>query len=212
LKLQETQKNLNRLADLSWELQQSLITPTKKKLKRPPVYLFLSPESKGSLKGRSKEEIAFVHEQQRRGGGACLRRRPMAYVSKIEQGVEESAHLFALIYKKEGHSDFVHDEEELGNAILHEAYARFIHGMFFGSYRRPTKRGTYPGRKLTASKIWQFAHREGYFLGEALCHGLLEEKISIIKIRSWFWQNWRSSDMPLSLRNLYRITTVPSFF
>jgi len=212
LKLQETQNNLELLADLSWELQQALIAPPKKQLKRPKVYLFLSPESRDSLKGRSKEEIEFVHDQQARGGGACLRRRPMAYVSKVEQGVEESAHLFALIYKQEGYSDFVHDEEELGNTILHEAYARFIHGMFFGSYRRPTSRTPYTGRKLTPTKIWQFGHREGFFLGEALCYALLEEKISIIQIRKWFWQNWRSYEIAVSLRNLYRITKVPSFF
>jgi hypothetical protein len=185
-KLKANQAKVSALADLTWQGLQALLG--KRKRKRPPLYLFLSKESKGSLSKRDEAEKDFVHFQQQRGGGATLKSPPLAYVSELEQTVEETAHLFALVYKDDKLPEVSSIEEELSTTILHESFGRMVHCLFLGLPKERTKKGS---TKIEEPEdLWRVGHQEGYRYGEKLAELYFKEKLELAKLRRLFDRRW----------------------
>lgn len=177
-----TQAQVRNLADYTWQLLSQ--TFGKPKSKRPPVYLFLSPESKGSLKNRGPIERRFVHEQQNRGGGVVLSRPDIAWVSHLDQVPEETGHLFALAHGKRADGP-----ESLYFYCLHEAFGHFSECLVFGSAARPA-----PKAALRASenslRAWNWIHEEGRRIGKLWIQAYFAEEISTKPLKSWIHDDW----------------------
>lgn len=181
--MSKNQAQVDALKNLTWLHLESLFD--RKLKRRPPLYFFLSPESKGSLRKRTSDEKALVHRQQMLKQGITLIDPPSAWVSRLDQTCEEAAHLFALVQKPWPKRFMPTPQAELTTMILHEAFARFSVQILNGFNEKPLK-----ARKKKSSNVWEQAHRDGYILGHALAQGFLEEKISRRKLQKWFEMNW----------------------
>lgn len=181
------QKKADALADLSWEILESFFS--KKGKKRPPVYLYLSPQSKGSLRNRSQEEVEWVHWQQARDGGISLRSPPAAWVAHLEQIPEEVAHLFALVYQKQKGPRTDSLLSEASYTCLHEFLGRFAQSLVFGPEEKNFRRSR---RKLSENSFWDLSHEEGYALGDRWAKLYLEagEESLREELQKFFQMNW----------------------
>jgi hypothetical protein len=177
-----TQKQVDLLADLAWHQLSSLFGPAGK---RPPVYLFLSPQSKGSLKKRTEVEKSFVHHQQAAEGGVTLDRPPCAWVSTLDQVPEECAHLYAL---QRGQRSKNHQPLPLSHYLLHEAFGRFAEHLCFGKARQKVVRA-----KLRRLRVWDEIHHFGYALGDRWAEHYFCEKIEASHLKLWFSSSWTKS-------------------
>lgn len=165
----------------------------------PPLYFFLSPRSRNSLRGRNSEEIDLVHRQQFYGEGITLKNPPAAWVSFISQIPEETAHLFALTYqpstRRQKNSEALSEKMELWSMTLHEAFGKFASLLslpekeFVQKKSRPQRNA----KNLSPQKLWKESHRQGYALGHTLAQSYFSEKTSIAELRKWFRQPWYSS-------------------
>jgi len=179
--------------DYSWEMLASFFDAPRRAC--PPLYLFLSPESAGSLKGRDSSEIEFVHAQQRYGGAACLRSPPAAWVSSLDQIPEETGHLFILVHKPKTQVAPRSAKAALILMTWHECFGRFSELLIFGQAikktRRPRKELKTPENSL---ELWKLSHAWGYYFGENLYENLLLDKSSPEQLRRLFWGSWSSFD------------------
>lgn len=207
--MSKLQNKVSALADFSWYALTDLLGSGSKK--RPPVYLFLSPESKGSLKKRSPEEVELVHDQQVKKGGVTLIDPPCAWVSTLKQVPEETAHLFALVHQTKKPPRLADPGQELRMMIQHEAFGRFASEMIFGFLPKP-RRPKRPTRKTTTRMdLWNLGHREGYFLGHHLADTFYREQTPRMEIKKWFQMDW-SVQNEASLRRLYQLTRTKPLF
>lgn len=204
--MKTNQKNVEILADLCWLQLTSIFCESATRKNRPPVYLFLSKESEGSLKDRSVDERDFVHFQQERKGGATLKEPPCAWVSRLDQVPEETAHLFALQYKPESKLEIRSIEEELCSMTLHECFGRFAHELILGVEPKLAPR---PKQKIREPEdIWHQAHSEGYFLGHFLAAHFFSGELNQKQLkRFWSWK-WNGRYSVSSLNRLYRLINL----
>lgn len=200
------QERVSALADFTWNQLSDIFHLRKKK--RPPCYLFLSPQSKGSLNKRSQEEKDFVHIQQSLDGGACLASPPLAYVSASSQVPEEVSHLFVIVHQKQKIPKEVDPELSLNTMILHECFGRFGHQIVWGT-REQTKRG----RKTLIKKpedLWSLSHSEGYALGEAIAEQYFSGQLKQDLFRGVLLEDWyqiqKSRKM---LSKIYKLSGLP---
>lgn len=195
--LKKSQETVDTLAGETWSFLTEHFGPLR--IQRPRVYLFLSPESKGSLKGRTKEEIEFVHDIQANAGGLILKRPPLlAYVSKPEQAVEETAHLYALLRQKFPVPLKASRSHEKCYSQLHEAFGEFVQCLVLPhSKRRPPK---------TTGSLWDQVHAVGYRLGRELAQALYDDQIRLSDVRAWVNLDWhRENQCQKALFRLKRL-------
>ncbi len=165
----------------------------------PPIYYFLSPKSKGSLKGRSLFEIDLVHRQQVYGEGITLKSPPAAYVSTVGQALEEAAHLFAISYQPStskmiaSRRSALTKQTELWAMILHEAFGSFSHCLLTPQTRPQLNiRPRALPKALDDAKIWEMAHLHGYYWGQKLAEEFRAERVSLSQLKRWFQSSWYS--------------------
>ena len=185
------QKQVDLMADLAWHQLSSLFGSAGK---RPPVYLFLSPRSRGSLKKRSQIEKNFVHHQQAAEGGVTLDRPPTAWISSFEQIPEECGHLFAL---KRGQRGEKGEALPLSHFLLHEAFGRFAEHLAFGKARQKVKRP-----QLRRLRVWDELHHLGYELGDLWAKKYYAEDLSSQDLKKWFASSWAKNK---TISELYQI-------
>lgn len=197
-----SQSQVELLAEFSWHCLEDVFDCSGRRL--PPIYLFLSPKSRGSLKRRSQPEIDFVHFQQMHDGGATLKSPPAAWVSKLEQVPEECAHLFCIRYKQDKLPKINTALAELRTTTLFECFGRFAQGLVFGGIEESTSRPK--ARIQSEMQLWDSAHREGYFLGERLTELYFREQLKLSGLRRIFKKPWVGPTSSLSrLRELYAL-------
>jgi len=179
------------MAFFSWEVLGNIFgfSPTKR---LAPIYYFLTPWSRGSLRKRSHLEDQLVHFQQRRGEGISLIDPPAAWISSIDQIPEEASHLFALIYQrssKRSKEAFLTGRSKtlLETMILHEAFAKFGELLILNARQHSTNQISTTKQTKT---IWESAHRQGYALGTKLAKKYFEERCDDRKLRKWFSLDW----------------------
>lgn len=200
------QKQTDILADFCWQLLQSFFGESKKAC--PPVWLFLSPQSKGSLKKRTEEEKAFIHFQQGRDGGATLKSPPAAWVSHPSQVPEEVAHLYAVIQKPEESAEDRDAYEELFFMTIHECFGRLGHCLVLGLPKKRTKRSE--KKLIKPEELWNLAHEEGYFLGEKMAEAFFNEKLRLKDLQAFFKYSWQPKDAEKSLQKIYKLLKIKS--
>lgn len=146
---------------------------------RPPLYLFLSKASSGTLFRRRTEEINFVHAIQAAGGGVTLADPPLAYVSAWYQVPEETAHLYAVCRKKMG------SQPSREYFVIQEAFAKFFELLV------QRERQKDPVIKL--EREWDRIHREGYALGRAWAKAHYLGKLKSQDYRLWMNLSWHAA-------------------
>lgn len=212
MKTSVSKTSVEHFSKLTWSVLENILGTSSKKL--PPVYFFLAPWSKGSLKHRREDEIALVHEQQRYGQGVALIHPPAAWVSELSQIPEEVSHLFAVSHQPKLKRD-LDVEEELRWMLLHEVFGKFGDAVVSGNFKSFQKksRSKKSLKNLNEKTLWQWAHLEGYFLGEKLAQFYFEEKISNKEIQKFFSWNWsHPKQSKKALRFLYSaLNETPTF-
>jgi hypothetical protein len=202
----EDQKRVNAFANYCWQSLEHFFALKGKK--RPPVYLYLSPQSEGSLRGRSEEERAWVHWQQAREGGMTLRKPPAAWVARADQVPEEVCHLFLLVYQKSKPPREASLLNEARYSVLHECFGRFFFCTLFGNIPQ-TKKSSATPKKLSEDNFWDLSHQLGYRLGENLAKLFFEEKLPASALQGVFHLNWyQSQSQGRALRDLYKCSTL----
>jgi len=189
-----SQRQIDQLADLGWTQLRLLFGGLKK---RPPVYLFLSSKSKGSLKRRTKSEKDFVHLQQFSSGGVTLDRPPCAWVTDFDQVPEEVGHLFALTKGQRSTWD-----TPLSFYVLHEAFGRFAECLVFGSVKSQIS-SKLAGAKAVSdcNEIHRWGYRLGNHWGKALYAGQKKLDTDV-----WFSQHWTNPKIFKKLHELVDLT------
>ncbi|TVQ78504.1 MAG: hypothetical protein EA369_06655 [Bradymonadales bacterium] len=199
------QEQVDAFSDFVWAFLEALLQKGAKK--RPPVYLYLSPQSKRSLKNRSREEVEWVHFQQERAGGISLKKPPAAWVSKLTQVPEEVAHLFALTHQKPASNKTMSLLCETRFTCLHECFGSLVHSLVFGDFHSQVR-----SRKrfvLSEESFWDLAHQEGNLLGLRLGELLFQEQLPVEQLRLWFNSDWlKPATQRRLLKKLYRICAI----
>lgn len=208
MKKTQLQSLTKSLAAHSWQLLTQVFAVEATPL--PPIYYFLSPDSRGSLRGRSLYEIDLVHRQQFLGEGITLKFPPTAYVSNLAQVIEETAHLFALTHQESTAQTLENARWggpalELWSMSLHEAFGKFATHLLTGKNETFEKQDRWSRTVKSPEDIWEASHREGYFLGCELAKAYWDDRIQLSDLRKWFRMNWYSHRSPVALSFLYRL-------
>jgi len=143
------------------------------------------------------------------GEGVTLKFPPAAWVSRFDQIPEEVGHLFAIthqvstqrILKKRNLK--ISASQELWSMTLHECFGKFAHHLVLGL--KDAWRARPKGRINSPIKIWEFAHREGYFLAAKLTKAYLDGEISTSELKKIFSLDWYAAKDPRGLNYLYSI-------
>lgn len=175
-----SQKSVDLLADWTWSFLNDHFGRLRRA--RPPVYLFLSDESAGSLSRRSPEEINFVRFIQLRDGGITLNRAPfIAYVSKLEQTVEETAHLYSLLRQPRPLPPEASEEFEENYSLLHETFGNCVQNLLM-----PLKLE----RRKKVHSLWDRIHFKAENLGRILAQRLFRGQIQFLDIAKCLEMDW----------------------
>ncbi len=200
--------------DFCWQTLESFFGKTKGKI--PPVYFFLAPWSKGSLKNRRIDEIELVHNQQLFGEGITLFDPPAAWISEVSQLPEEVAHLFAIASKKKEFkrqktgSVALTLEEQFDFLTLHEAFGQFASCLVAGGWHKNSgfklkKKQT----KLSIENLWERSHQKGYALGIQLVELYYLGQVSQKQIVRWFKMDWEKAPRK-AIKNLTALVCAQS--
>jgi hypothetical protein len=134
----------------------------------------------------------------------------MAYVSHLSQVPEETAHLFALVHQASDLKSLgeMTLEDALGFELrfmsLHECFAKFSTNLIVGkSQVIPRSQGK---TKLETKDIWELAHREGYYLAQALTRRFFSGQVNRSQLIDWFNCDWTQQRGLVSMRRIYRLT------
>lgn len=181
LKLKNTQKQIDEFSDFVWSFLSANFIHLK--TRRPPLYLFLSKESKGSLSQRTENEKEFIHEIQFGRGGAVLHRRPLlGYVSHWTQVPEETAHLYSLSLQKTSLDD-LEDSRSMHNiAVLHESFGTFVQSLMLPK--------SAPKQQKTNDPLWDSIHQKGLGFGQKLARAFFDQQIKSTEIKKLLKFQW----------------------
>lgn len=182
LKLKATQKQIDEFSDFVWSFLSTNFI--KLKTRRPPLYLFLSKESKGSLSKRTENEKKFIHEIQFGGGGAVLHRRPLlGYVSHWTQVPEETAHLYSLSLQKTSLDHLEDSRQSMHNiGVLHESFGAFAQSLMLPK--------SAPRNQKTNDPLWDSIHQEGLNSGQKLACAFFDQQIKPAEIKKLLRFQW----------------------
>ena len=182
LKLKATQKQIDEFSDFVWSFLSTNFI--KLKTRRPPLYLFLSKESKGSLSKRTENEKKFIHEIQFGGGGAVLHRRPLlGYVSHWTQVPEETAHLYSLSLQKTSLDHLEDSRQSMHNiGVLHESFGAFAQSLMLPK--------SAPKQQKTNDPLWDSIHQKGLSFGQKLARAFFDQQIKSAEIKKMLKFQW----------------------
>jgi hypothetical protein len=201
LKTLASKTSVESLAKFTWRILDGVLERASE-TELPPIYFFLAPWSKGSLRGRQTAEIELVHRQQLYRQGVALIDPPAAWVSDISQIPEEAAHLYAIVHQSKAPKKMT-EEHELRWMLLHETFGKFGNYLTLGNWK-PQKKRNFSVNNY--SDLWSLSHLEGYFLGQKLAEAYVAEKISKEEIQKWFAFNWSSEKQSFTaLKFLYKL-------
>jgi hypothetical protein len=184
LKLKASQKQIDEFADFVWQFLRTNFIEVKST--RPPLFLFNSAKSKGSLSPRSPAEKKFVHHIQFGGGGVVLHRPPiLGYVSHWSQVPEEVAHLYALrVQTKPIQEDGRKQMHDIG--VLHEAFGAFVQSLILPKLLHKNIR--------SSDSLWDAFHAEGIRQGRKLAKLFWNQKILPRHIKKYLRFQWHTPE------------------